>query len=59
MKKLIGVIIIVYLTVFIAASAFVFPELEHERQQWTLVFFDAIALFEICILSYFLLLKED
>jgi heme/copper-type cytochrome/quinol oxidase subunit 4 len=59
MKKIIGFIAVVLLTVYIAASAFVFPQLEHERQQWTLVFFDAIALFEICVLSYFLLLKED
>jgi hypothetical protein len=58
MKKIIGFVVIVFLTAFIAASMFAFPELKNEASQWTLLFFDLIAAIQICVFLW-MLKQED
>ena len=56
MKNFISVmrlVMVLFLTLFIVASTFVFQELKTDEQQWTLLFFVVIAFFEIVMLLYF------
>lgn len=46
-------VMVVFLTLFIAASTMVFDQLKTDEQQWTLLFFVVIAFFEIAAILYF------
>lgn len=46
-------VMVLFLTLFIAASTMVFDQLKTDEQQWTLLFFVIIAFFEIVMLLYF------
>lgn len=46
-------VMVLFLTLFIAASTMVFDQLKTNEQQWTLLFFVIIAFFEIVMLLYF------
>lgn len=59
MRKLFIIIIVAYLLTFIVCSAFVFPELQYERQRWALLFFDSVALLELSIFWYILKTERE
>ena len=52
-------VMVIFLTLFIVAATLVFEQLKTNEQQWSLLFFMLVAVFEIAAILYFMLKEGE